>query len=73
MQERSRFRPLAERLARYGGGGTNCALPLQVANSTYRGRWFDGVVLVSDQESWIGTGRHGSTGVMTQWQTFVAN
>ena len=24
---------LAERLARYGGGGTNCALPLQVANS----------------------------------------
>jgi 60 kDa SS-A/Ro ribonucleoprotein len=28
---------------------------------------------VSDQESWIGTGRHGSTGVMTEWQTFVAN
>jgi len=23
---------LAERLARYGGGGTNCAVPLQVAN-----------------------------------------
>jgi 60 kDa SS-A/Ro ribonucleoprotein len=63
---------LAERLARYGGG-TNCALPLQVANSTYRGRWFEGVVLVSDQESWIGTGRHGSTAVMTEWQTFVAN
>jgi 60 kDa SS-A/Ro ribonucleoprotein len=64
---------LAERLARYGGGGTNCALPLQVANATYRGRRFDGVILVSDQESWIGTGRHNSTGVMTEWQTFVAN
>ncbi len=64
---------LAERLARYGGGGTNCALPLQVANSTYRGRRFAGAVLMSDQESWIGTGRHGSTGVMTEWQTFVGN
>jgi len=31
------------------------------------------MMLVSDQESWIGTGRHGSTGVMTEWQTFVAN
>jgi 60 kDa SS-A/Ro ribonucleoprotein len=31
------------------------------------------VVLVSGQESWIGTGRHGSTAVMTEWQTFVAN
>ena len=28
---------------------------------------------MSDQESWIGTGRHGSTGVLTEWQTFVAN
>jgi 60 kDa SS-A/Ro ribonucleoprotein len=54
---------LAERLARCGGGGTNCVLPLQVANSTYRGQRFDGVVLVSDQESWISTGRHCSTGV----------
>jgi hypothetical protein len=63
----------AERPARYGGGGTNCALPLQVANTTYRSRRFDGVVLVSDPENWIGTGRHGSTGVMTEWQTFVAN
>jgi 60 kDa SS-A/Ro ribonucleoprotein len=30
-------------------------------------------VLVSDNESWVGEGRHGSTGVMTQWQKFVAN
>jgi 60 kDa SS-A/Ro ribonucleoprotein len=30
-------------------------------------------LLVSDNHSSIGTGRAGSTGVMTEWQTFVAN
>jgi 60 kDa SS-A/Ro ribonucleoprotein len=30
-------------------------------------------VLVSDNESWVGSGRHGSTAVVTQWQDFVAN
>jgi 60 kDa SS-A/Ro ribonucleoprotein len=64
---------LAQRLARYGGGGTNCALPLQKANRDYRHRRFAGCVLVSDSESWIGTGRHGATGVMTEWQEFVRN
>ena len=34
---------------------------------------FAGIVLVSDNESWVGTGRHGSTGVMTAWEAFVAN
>ena len=70
---------LAERLAGYGGGGTDCALPLSMANSRYRNRRFAGAVLVSDQESWVragqpfGYGSHGSTGVMTEWQAFVAN
>ena len=36
-------------------------------------RKFAGCVLVSDQESWIGTGRHGSTAVMTAWREFVKN
>ena len=31
---------LAERLARYGGGGTDCSLPLQAANTKYRDRLF---------------------------------
>ncbi|HEV8058405.1 MAG TPA: TROVE domain-containing protein [Gemmataceae bacterium] len=62
---------LAERLAKYGGGGTNCSLPLAEATSTYRNRRFAGCVLVSDQESWIGAGRHGSTATMTAWQDFV--
>jgi 60 kDa SS-A/Ro ribonucleoprotein len=64
---------LATRLAKYGGGGTNCSLPLAAANARYGKRRFAGCVLVSDQESWVGTGRGGSTAVMTEWQAFVRN
>ena len=70
---------LSERLAKYGGGGTDCSIPLRVANTTYSHRAFAGAVLVSDNESWVysgqplGYGRYGSTGVMTEWQRFVAN
>lgn len=64
---------LAERLARFGGGGTDCSLPLRAANTTFRDRKFAGCVLVSDNESWIGYGAYGSTGVMTEWQAFVKN
>jgi len=64
---------IPERLAKYGGGGTDCSLPLVAANQKHAKRKFAGIVLVSDNESWVGTGRHGSTGVMTAWDTFVAN
>src|SRR5690606_30670425 len=70
---------LSERLAKYGGGGTDCSIPLRVANTKYRNRRFVGAVLVSDSESWVYSGqpfaygRHGSTGVMTEWQQFVKN
>jgi 60 kDa SS-A/Ro ribonucleoprotein len=70
---------LAERLARYGGGGTDCSLPLREANTNYRERKFAGVVLVSDTESWVCGGRPfamgpgGATGVMAEWQQFVTN
>jgi 60 kDa SS-A/Ro ribonucleoprotein len=64
---------LAQRLAAYGGGGTNCSLPLAAANSRYANRKFAGCVLVSDNESWVGTGRNGSTAVMTEWQAFIRN
>lgn len=62
---------LSARLAKYGGGGTNCSLPLTEASSTFGTRRFAGCVLVSDQESWIGTGRHGSTATLTAWRDFV--
>jgi 60 kDa SS-A/Ro ribonucleoprotein len=70
---------LAERLAKYGGGGTDCSLPLAQANSKYAQRRFAGVVLVSDNESWtyagraFGYGQQGATGVLQEWQKFVAN
>jgi 60 kDa SS-A/Ro ribonucleoprotein len=70
---------LAERLAKYGGGGTDCSLPLVQANGKCAKRRFAGVVLVSDNESWVYAGRafasgqQGATGVMTEWQKFVAN
>ena len=64
---------VAERLAKYGGGGTDCSLPLVAASQQYAMRKFAGVVLVSDNESWVGTGRSGSTGVMTAWEAFVSN
>jgi len=70
---------LANRLANYGGGGTDCSLPIRKANADYAQRQFAGVVLVSDSESWVYQGRpcfsglNGSTGVMTEWQQFVQN
>ncbi len=70
---------LSARLAKYGGGGTDCSIPLREANKKYSKRQFAGVVLVSDNESWInrgvarGYGASGSTGVMTEWQTFAKN
>lgn len=64
---------IAERLAKYGGGGTDCSLPLVAANQKHAKRKFAGIVLVSDNESWVGTGRHGSTGVMTASEVFSSN
>ena len=70
---------VAERLAQFGGGGTDCSVPLHEANTKYRNRRFAGVVLVSDTESWVyrnrafAYGTRGATGVMTQWQEFVKN
>jgi len=70
---------LSERLAKFGGGGTDCSIPLREANAKYRNRKFAGCVLVSDNESWVyanrafAYGTHGSTGVMTEWQAFLKN
>lgn len=71
---------LSERLAAYGGGGTDCSLPIQkAASGSLAKRKFAGIVLVSDQESWVYQGRpyfygqNGATGVLTEWETFVRN
>ncbi len=70
---------LSERLAKYGGGGTDCSIPLREANTKYHKRPFVGAVLVSDSESWVyrsrpwACGAQGATGVLAQWQTFIKN
>ena len=64
---------LARRLAAFGGGGTDCSLPLKEALASHRDTRFVGCVLVSDNQSWIGAGAQGSTPVMTEWQEFVKN
>jgi 60 kDa SS-A/Ro ribonucleoprotein len=48
----------AEKLASIGGGGTNCAAPLAQLNA--RKAIADLVVLVSDNESWVDSKRHGA-------------
>jgi 60 kDa SS-A/Ro ribonucleoprotein len=63
---------LADRLAQYGGGGTDCSTPLAYANRHLADRPFAGCVLVSDNESWVGQGRGGATAVLTEWERFAA-
>ncbi len=64
---------IAKRLAAYGGGGTDCSLPLAFANQHLKKQTYAGCVLVSDNESWIGSGRYGSTAVMAEWKKFHAS
>ena len=46
---------------------------MEAANGRFANRVFAGAILVSDNQSWIGTGNRGSTGVMTAWDSFVRN
>src|SRR5262249_5778110 len=74
VSPQERILALAARLSAYGGGGTNCSLPLaEAATGRYRDRRFAGCVLVSDNESWVGEGRYGTTAVLSAWQQFLAN
>ncbi len=62
---------VSKRLSKFGGGGTNCSLPIAKVNSTcLASRSFAGIVLISDNESWVGRGRYGSTAVMSEWSKF---
>lgn len=58
----------AARLARIGGGGTDCSAPLRWLNE--RQQRADLVVLVSDNESWLRHHASGATETMRQWQQF---
>ena len=68
---------ISTRLSQFGGGGTDCSLPLMEANRRYAKRKLSGIILVSDNQSWInssrpfGFGRSGATGVMNEWKKFA--
>ncbi|MFZ2990651.1 vWA domain-containing protein [Ideonella sp.] len=55
----------AAKLASVGGGGTNVSAPLAQLNQ--QRAQVDLVVIVSDNESWIDSRRHGATETMLQW------
>lgn len=60
----------AEKLARFGGGGTNCSAAMQHLNSV--GSMAEMVIYISDNESWADRsyGYARMTGVMSEWTTY---
>lgn len=60
----------AARLAELGGGGTNCAAPLELLNQRRaKGAM---VIYLSDNQSWMDGGRARGTATMQAWETFRA-
>ena len=65
---------LADRLSHYGGGGTDCSVPLKVANARFSSRPFVGCIVLSDNESWFGAGIYSrGTSTANEWQRFCEN
>jgi 60 kDa SS-A/Ro ribonucleoprotein len=59
----------AQKLASLPSGGTNCSAPLRWLNS--RSERGDLVLYVSDNESWMDSGRRGSaTQTLAEWEAF---
>ena len=60
-----------DKLARLGGGGTNCSAPLAQLNQK-KATGIDLVVFVSDYESWVDSHRGGYRGtqMMSEWRDF---
>jgi 60 kDa SS-A/Ro ribonucleoprotein len=56
----------AERLAAYGGGGTDCSAPLVSLNRWRRNA--DLVLVISDNQSWAAQGDGRSTPLMIAWE-----
>lgn len=58
----------AAKLKTYGGGGTDCSIPLGYLNQKKDAG--DLVLYVSDNESWADSSRYRSTGMMGEWETY---
>lgn len=57
----------AQKLAKIGGGGTNCSAPLALLNAEKSAP--DLVIFVSDNESWADPKAPRGTAMMTEWET----
>jgi 60 kDa SS-A/Ro ribonucleoprotein len=68
LSPKARVMENASRLASLGGGGTDCSAPLQWLNRHKRRA--DLVVMVSDNESWIGSGRYRASSTLHEWEQF---
>ncbi len=55
----------ARKLANIGGGGTSCSAPLQKLNRERA--MVDLVIVVSDNPSWVDSGRSHETRAMAEW------
>lgn len=55
----------AQRLAEYGGGGTDCTAPLRALNKARKAP--DLVIFVSDNQSWAHQGDGRTTPMMAEW------
>ncbi|MEM9063737.1 MAG: RNA-binding protein [Pseudomonadota bacterium] len=65
LEPRDTVQTNAERLAAIGGGGTDCGAPLGLLARQRKA--LDLVILVSDNQSWIGSPSNRDTGVMRAW------
>lgn len=60
----------ADKLAKVGGGGTNCSAPLAMLNK--RRAQGDLVIFVSDNQSWVDASAGRGTATMREWNKFQA-
>ena len=56
----------AQKLAKIGGGGTNCSAPLKLLADEKAA--VDLVIMVSDNESWMDNRHRGATATMMEWE-----
>ena len=61
----------AKKLASYGGGGTNCSLPLAMLNK--KKSKADLIIYLSDNESWADPKNSMGTELMNEWNRFKGN
>jgi 60 kDa SS-A/Ro ribonucleoprotein len=68
VEPRDTIMTSAKILAQFGGGGTNCSLPMAVINHSPISP--DLVVYVSDCESWVDRDQLGMSGLQSQWRLY---